>query len=355
MSTVYTIKLKRKPIRTSFYVEKESSKIVTGSGLIGKKVERTSTTITYNLPLLTSNESEELLLNQVQVTKNVRLFGEATQISLDDFRYGKDVKITKHLLNDKLLTNITLSDEGINDGDDEFSNSIGYYNFGQSKIFKTASKNFKVIPFRDMNGKTKSENFLSKNQNIIEGFPYVYNAKTEFNQFIDSRDRIYYNGVIDVFHRHLRLSELTDIRLKGAKCLLGHGDFILTQNDNLTKKGSPLESDLFETKITNHDFFEDANEVILEMTGSANQVGYISTGKFKLSPFAEQNLFAGEYSHLTVIQRDTLLVSSSKEDYEIGTRFKSKQNGFIITPFYKLNQKKSFGKDSIAFSGLMKG
>ena len=154
---------------------------------------------------------------------------------------------------------------------------------------------------------------------------------------------------------HLRNSELTDIKLRGIKALAGQGGFNITQNETSGKKGSPLESSVFETSVTQHDFFEDCQDVILSLTGSASQVGFISTGKFQLSPFAEQDTFKNDYSHMTDLQKSALLVSSSKQDFEIGTRFKSKQNGFTVNPFYKLTEQRSFGTDSIAFRGLLKG
>lgn len=350
---VYSIKFKRRKLKSPFFKDADTSTMVTGSGIIGKKVVRIAANVTFAHPNISNSKIEALSI--VEETKTVRLIGEAVDSSLDEFRYGKDVKTTKHLLNDKISPNIALSDEGIKDGDDEFSSFIGAYNFGQNRLFKVVDQSYNLIPFRDMNGKLEPTNFLSKHQNLIEGFPYVYNAKTTYNQFLDSRDREYLNGVIDVFHTHLRNSEYSDISLRGAKGLVGLGDYYTSQNSSLTKKGSPVESDVFETKNTQHDFFEDASEIILELTSSNSQVGYVSTGKFKLSPFEETESFVNEYSHLTNNQKNTLLVSSSKDDFSLGTRFKSKQNGFIITPFYQLNQKRSFGKDSIAFSGLLKG
>lgn len=352
MSTTYTVKLRRKRPKKPFFVERGMSVVASGSEIIGKPREAVNATITINLPTLNMQGEESKV---VQVTKNVRLLGEASEYTVDSFRYGKDVKNTKNLLNDKLTTNIALSDEGINDGDDEFSSGIGVYNFGQSQTFKYVDDKFNLIPYRDIAGKPNAASFLTLDQSLIDGFPYVYNRRTNYDQYIDSRDRIYFNGVIDVFHTHLRNSEISDILLRGVKVVPGQGNFNETQNTTSGKKGSPLESSVFETISTQHDFFEDCQDIILNLTGSASQVGFVSTGKFKLSPFAEQDTFKNDYSHMTTLQKNTLLVSSSMQDFEIGTRFKSKQNGFIINPFYKLTEQKSFGTDSIAFRGLSKG
>ena len=79
-----------------------------------------------------------------------------------------------------------------------------------------------------------------------------------------------------------------------------------------------------------------------------------------ISKFIKENNTAAQnmkmcLPHLTKNQRHVLLANSVRNDSEVGTRFKSKDNGRIMTPFYQLTEQRSFGTDSIAFSGLLKG
>ena len=123
MATTYTVKLKRKRPKKPFFVERGAAIVASGSEIIGKPRQSVNATFTINLPTLNMQGEESAF---VQVTKNVRLLGEATNYTVDDFRFGKDVKNTKNLLNDKLTTNIAMSDEGINDGDDDIAAQLVY-------------------------------------------------------------------------------------------------------------------------------------------------------------------------------------------------------------------------------------
>ena len=110
-------------------------------------------------------------------------------------------------------------------------------------------------------------------------------------------------------------------------------------------------SEKYEIEQSTYDFFEDATEAMV----SKPVEGFVSEGLYKSAPFVEKiNYYDNQYSHLSKTQKSTLLVSSSRDDCEIGTRFKSRDNGFIMVPFYETAEKRSLGTDSLAFSGLIK-
>ena len=271
---------------------------------------------------------------------------------INTFRYGKDVKFLKHLSNDNLSPNVTLGREGLVDGDDIFDNTIDQYNFGQNKHYKTKSDiTLKLIPFTDFEGKPDVKVFLNKIQSSVIGFPYVHNGKQSFTQYMNP-EAAAIDGAVDIFH--VRSSPISsgfnDIQIRGAKGLFGVGNWILAQHTTYGRKGSSFLSEAYSKKETNHDFYEDSQDVLL--TKSVD--GYVSEGLYKNSPFVEEDLFEDNYTQLSDSQKVTLLSKSSRNESSIGKRFKSRENGFMITPFYQKNEKRSFGKDSIAFNGLLK-
>ena len=83
--------------------------------------------------------------------------------------------------------------------------------------------------------------------------------------------------------------------------------------------------------------------------------GYTSTGKYTMPPFKEKDVFSGSYTHLDESSKTNLLINSRRNVSDIGTRFNSAANGFIISPFSNTTEKKRLRTDSIAFIGLRKG
>lgn len=316
--------------------------------LIGKKPE-----------VLIGKFVERITTNIIKVVDDSTIGGDRigavtsyNKFDVDFFRYGKDIKLLKHLSQNRLSPNVTLGKEGIDDGDTIFDNSIDQYNFGQNKHYKVKSDiNLKIIPFTDFKGKPKPETFLNIKQENIVGFPYVYNGRQDFAHYLNP-EVASIDGAIDVFHvRSSPIgSGINDIQIRGTKGLFGTGDWTLTQNSAYGKKGSSFISEIFLAKQTQHDFYEDSQNVILTISDP----GYISSGDYKNIPFVELTRFNNSYSHLNSTQKSSLLMSASRNDTVIGVDFKSKENGFMITPFYQTTEQRNFGKDSIAFSGLLK-
>jgi hypothetical protein len=318
----------------------ESNKANTfGKDLIGRKRNATSTTVKII--------KDDSTIGGDRVGA-LTVFGE---YDVDYFRLGKDIKLISQFVNQRISPNITLSKEEIDDGDLVYDSGLDQYNFGQGRDFKIIDKNRKLIPYTDIEGKPDTKSFLSKNQEEISGFPYVYNRSKKIDQYLNP-EVASTNGAIDVFH--VRSSPLSlginDVQIRGAKGLFGSSNWILTQHTTYGKKGSSFIDDVYSIKDSPHDFYEDSQDVLL----TKHIDGYVSEGTYKNTPFVDNDIFKNNYSHLSLSQRTTLLVSSSRNENEIGVRFKSRENGFMITPFYQTNEQRSFGKDSIAFSGLLK-
>lgn len=284
---------------------------------------------------------------------SVTILGDPRENNVDSFRYGKDVRSIKHLLSEKISFNITLGGENNITSDDHINHSFELTSFGQNSLFKTYDyTKERFIPFEDFEGKPNFSSFIGLEDSDKKGYPYVYNEKRNYDKFRDP-DPASLDGAIEVFH--VRNSPANtgfiDLQIKGARGLFGVGNWELTQHTTYGKKGSPFLSENFEVEKTLCDFFEDASETILNMPVD----GYISEGMYKSLPFKDRDNFKNTYEHLTKNQRHVLLANSVRNDSEVGTRFKSKDNGRIMTPFYQLTEQRSFGTDSIAFSGLLKG
>ena len=284
----------------------------------------------------------------------VTILGDDITNNIDFFRYGKDVKSIKSLLNDRITPNITLGKENDITSDDHIDSSLEICFYGQNSFFKTYDhKNKRFIPFEDFEGKPLFKNFIGLKDEDKKGYPHVYNEKRNYDKFRDP-DPASLDGAIEVFH--VRNSPANtgflDLQIKGARGLFGVGNWELTQHTTYGKKGSPSIKETHEISQLTHDFFEDASESIL---GTPVE-GYISEGLNKGAPFVDkENYLNNQYEHLNQAQKNALIVSSSRDESEIGTRFKSRSNGRIITPFYKLVEQRSFGTDSISFSDLLKG
>lgn len=283
---------------------------------------------------------------------SITILGDPSVNTVDSFRYGKDVKSLRHLLSEKISFNVTLGRENDITSDDYIDHSFELTSYGQNSLFKTYDyKSESFIPFEDFEGKPAFKDFIGLRDEDKQGYPHVYNAKRNYDKFRDP-DPASLDGAIEVFNVRNSPANtgFVDLQIKGARGLFGVGNWELTQHTTYGKKGSPLMSEIFEAEQGSHDFFEDAAEILL----SKPVDGFISDGLYKSSPFKDVDNFKNTYSHLTINQRRTLLSSSIRDDSEIGTRFKSRDNGLIMTPFYQLVEQRSFGTDSIAFSGLIK-
>jgi len=137
-------------------------------------------------------------------------------------------------------------------------------------------------------------------------------------------------------------------------------------------KGGQIIDNKFEFNQSNYDFFEDSQDQVFTdgtfpqrgASGSNGYLysleGYVSEGSYGISPYKDIPFIDNTkyYKHLTVDQKNTLLTGSSRDMSEIGTRFKSAQNGFILNPNYDNTTSvvnSVLGTDSVAFRGLMRG
>ena len=310
---------------------------------IGSKVERTN--IGVNVVV---NDST---IGGVKVG-SITILSNPNDYEVDSFRFGKDVKTLGHLLSNKLSVNVSLADS-LDFEEKIVNNTYIQTTFGQNSLFSTYDNiKDRFIPFEDFEGKPVAKSFIGLTDLKKSGFPYVYDDKKRFDKFRDP-DEASLDGAVEVFpvRNSPANTGFIDLQIKGARGLFGVGNWELTQHTTYGKKGSPLMSERYEIKQSTYDYFEDATEAMV----SKSVEGFISEGLYKSAPFVEKiNYHDNQYRHLSKTQKSTLLISSSRDDCEIGTRFKSRDNGFIMVPFYETAEKRSLGTDSLAFSGLLK-
>ena len=165
---------------------------------------------------------------------------------------------------------------------------------------------------------------------------------------------------------------LTNILVTGTK-----GSFMpyhQEQGDWSDSKGSSPLSDIIEFRQGSYDWFEDSQDMAmpenvfaLRRVGLENQTnkdnmlalfGYVSDGIYVSSPFKDEDVdskyFDNKYRQLDEAAATNLLKNSSKTLSNIGSRFKSANSGFIMTPKYDSTNQSFFGTDSVAFSGLLR-
>ena len=292
-----------------------------------------------------------------KISRRVRLIGSDKKNVFNSRREGKDVKRleTKSGIAPLISINaskiVNLRGQKINFFD---PSSLG---LGQN-IISERINSFKDFPDID-------PVFLIQNGGPYEAFPFVYDGKQNNDRYREL-DELAMDGVIEVFPiRKERM--ITDIEVTGIKAAIGSGDFIKTANTTMAKKGSTLFANQEEIEKKSHDFFEDSQDLLFANTtfpsvGNSTDTGkkfasegYTSTGKYTLSPYKEADVFSGSYTHLDEASKTNLLFNSRRNVSDIGTRFNSAANGFIIAPFSNSTEKKRLNTDSIAFIGLRKG
>ena len=146
------------------------------------------------------------------------------------------------------------------------------------------------------------------------------------------------------------------------------------QGDWSDSKGSSPMSDIIEFRQGAYDWFEDCQDMAMpenvfairriglqNSTSKDNFIslfGYVSDGKYISSPFKDEPVdskyFKNKYRQLGDNIATNLLKNSSKTLSNIGSRFKSANSGFIMTPKYDSTNQNFFGTDSVAFAGLMR-
>ena len=144
------------------------------------------------------------------------------------------------------------------------------------------------------------------------------------------------------------------------------------QGDWSDSKGSAPLDNKFEFRQGKYDWFEDAQDLAVpenvfarvgdrSMSTNNNFMsleGYVSDGIYVMPPFVEETVdkkyFKNKYRQLGDQRAQELLAGSSRTLSEVGSRFKSTGNGFIMNPKYDSVNQTVFGTDSLAFSGLIR-
>jgi len=311
----------------------------------------------------------------------VTILGDAEQQNismLDSFRQGKNVKNFNHFMK----MNVPLI--RVNPKESFEIRNNGYVDHMMEKLLIGDSSDINVngngqkrginiIPYHDRLGsKFDAAKYIEAGKYIL-GYPIITDNISDWNNFI-SPDALgpnegfaHSDGAIEVFEirRSFANTNAADIQISGISADLStcHQEIERSQN----KKGSSIIDTKFEFRQNKYDWFEDAQDLIFSKTGfpkigtteSANYKksleGYISDGNYISAPFVDENANDASTKYTMLNNKLLLLSGSNKNISEIGTRFKSMQNGFILSPKYDKTSKTVFGVDSIAFKGLMRG
>jgi hypothetical protein len=350
----------------SYFVDRAGGSVDVADQRIGhKSVVYTNETSNINVGI------EDDYLGGTRGTIGTINFG-LDEDEIKEFKFGKDIKNIKDFFRETLSPNVSLTNGRFFNDKQAISHIYQNVNFGQNSLFKTFNREKqKSVPFEDIIGIFTPQKFI-ESKNVYDSYPNLFNLYRDLDKFREP-DIAANDGAIDVMEvRGTKINTMiSDMQIRGARGLFGVGNWELGCNSTDGKKGSPRLTELIEYKQSNNDFFEDAQEGVFSeqlIPGSVytfSLPGFVSSNNYKIIPFDDTvDYFKDKYNIITDAIADGLIPATAKEDLllsgsrsvsEIGTRFKSRQNGFIMTPFYKRLEQNNFGVDSIAFSGLLKG
>lgn len=309
---------------------------------------------------------------------------------IDAYRQGINVKSMKQFSRG-LLPFITINTDKFLRRDYYINHSYEPFNFGQGTLFKNFNlKEFSFWPFNDFPGRFDCVEYI-KNGNYIHQFPIITDLKTDMNQFIDP-DNTLFEGAVEVFEirKERANTGIADILTRGIK-VTGFGT---TSEWSYNKKGSAPIDNKYEKIQTQHDHYDDYQDTLFgkdstfskkigypsfnttsSISSDLNSTdegkgryftipGFISNGKYALSPYSEssETIYSKQVFRLRNFFKDNGInfsgtIASESSVSEIGTRFKSSQAGFILSPKYDIISDRlgtTTGTDSIAFIGLNK-
>lgn len=272
-------------------------------------------------------------------------------------REGKDVKLVTEMKG--IVPYISVNAKTIADNN---GNRVNFFDpaslgLGQN-IISTTINSFKDFP-------VINPVYLIQNGGPYEAYPYVYEVRQN-NERYREKENMSLDGVIEVFEIR-KEKKITDIEITGIKAAIGTADYITISNTNLSKKGSAIISENEEYGKKENDFFEDCQDIFfgkhdfpavgnISITNRKfSNRGYTSNGKNIDRPFKEEEVFNENYTFLDENSKNNLLKNSKRNVSDLGTRFKTTGNSFIISQFENNINKKRIGTDSISFIGLLKG
>jgi hypothetical protein len=249
--------------------------------------------------------------------------------------------------------------------------------FGQEdNIVRFEGDGLKIKPYNDKLATKFDPVRYVKMGSYVLGYPIMTDNYIDYSNFKNpdaiqgSQGSIHRDGAIEIFEirKSLINTNPSDINIQGIRATFGVGDQEAGQISS--NKGSSIVDSKYEIKQGKCDWFEDAQDLSFpdkvyfrdgEVSSGGyymSMEGYISDGKYMSTPFQDKIINDDKYNMLSGASRTRLLLSSSNTNMsEIGTRFKSMQNGLIMQPCYARTGsiKTVLGVDSIAFRGLLKG
>lgn len=286
--------------------------------------------------------------------------------SIDSNRQGVNV-LTNNQRVLSLLPFTTVNAKIIYDNQGNVINKFEPFNFGQMTLFNYFDLTRSAfLPFKDFPGKIDPVHYVSIG-GYYRAYMIVNDGIEDYLHFNDPEDPGL-DGSIDVFNTRRGFAganlNFDDIQIKGIRASFSTGDWELPNLSD--KKGTAIIDSKFEFKQADYDYFEDADDKpfgahSFPRKGNASSSGYnfsydgyVSDGKYTFSPFEDKNITDDKYDNLDRGQERDLLEKSDRDISDIGFRFKSSQNGFILRPKYENIIQNVLGTDSIAFRGLLR-
>lgn len=306
----------------------------------------------------------------------VTVFTEGLAVDhFDAYRQGKNIQNLNQFAK-SLLPQLTVNRSIMISNKNTFNYRVQQIEYGQSSLHETYDTfKKKFIPFEDFPGKLNPVDLIEAGDYILQ-YMIITDLTKDMNQFVNP-DNL--DGVIEVFEirESFANTSLSDLRIKGIKASMPNENYFETGH------GAAPISNRYETKQMTYSFFEDSSETLFTNTALfPNKIGTpIATASFALPGFvAEPDRKMFPYSeagpditnqyqrHLRdfvetvphpVGSPFTGSIGRLFATPELGTRFRSSNSGFIMTPNYSKITGVSFadevvtnpGTDSIAFIG----
>ncbi len=295
---------------------------------------------------------------------SVTLLGEGRTIAdFDSNRQGKNVVDLTHFSRMNLPL-ISINREGMLTRKNHVKHVAAFNNYGITKLFKSYDEfNRVAIPFEDFPGRLDPVAYVSAGDYVLQ-YMIINDLTKDIDKFTNPDDL---NGVVEVFEirESFANTSISDIQTRGIRGSMTNENFYA-----IGQGASPIDnkSEINQNKSS---FFEDAADVMYGHVTFSPREGYVTSGSFVfegavpdesriMSPFTEahddlkinfsariREFIGGEY---------TGSIASETIVPELGTRYRSSNRGFIMSPSYVIMDDRFVnpGTDSIAFIGMSK-
>ena len=343
---------------------------------LGKKASRADISL----------EDRQVLIEGGTRIDSVTMIGDGVSVdAFNLYRQGFNVKDIQHLRLKTGSPMVRLNSADIIDTAGRIDHFQENVNFGQGTHIKCYDDDTeKFIPFEDFPGRLDPVDYVRLGNYLLQ-YMIINDQVRDIDHFTDPASM---DGIIEVFEIRSNDSvyNSSDIKIRGIKGTYSTGDW------NFDQKGSSPVDTVFEKVQSTYDYFEDSADISLAHAvtssivnterltvsqdlvkhGLISQEGFISDGKYGLSPFNESsdtiaNTLLFSLKNFLSANGVTLKTTGSVYNYaieserpleQIGTRYNSATTGFHFREHVvgagESGIKTKLDMDTIAFGGLLK-